>query len=65
MQSRISENEIAIVKFFLVFHNRIIMESESRTPLDPRITEICNILWGNNVTNDIFQRWSQGNWNWY
>lgn len=36
------------------------MESESKTLLDPRITEICNLLWGNNVTNDIFQRWSQG-----
>ena len=36
------------------------MEEEAGSSLDPRITEVCNILWGNNVTNEIFQRWSQG-----
>lgn len=36
------------------------MEDEARSSLDPRIAEVRSILWGNNVTNDIFQRWSQG-----
>ncbi|KAK6617469.1 hypothetical protein RUM43_014478 [Polyplax serrata] len=36
------------------------MEDEAGSSFDPRITEVCNILWGNNVTNEIFQRWSQG-----